>query len=114
MPYVNHGDLLIHYELEGAGAPLYNMGSPRASSVGMHSVMSTRSRRSPSDCAAAERGQSSGGRRAWVASITNTCGERRDAGTRLPVQFVSSPGGSTSRLELEIASESPTTWPKAA
>lgn len=64
MPYVNHGDLLIHYELEGA--------------------------------------------------ITNTCGERRDAGTRLPVQFVSSPGGSTSRLELEIASESPTTWPKAA
>jgi NlpE N-terminal domain len=37
-----------------------------------------------------------------------------DAGTRLRVQFVSSPGGSTSRLELEIASESPTTWPKAA
>jgi hypothetical protein len=34
--------------------------------------------------------------------------------TRLRVQFVSSPGGSTSRLELEIASESPTTWPKAA
>ena len=36
-----------------------------------------------------------------------------DAGTRLRAQFVSPPG-STSRLELEIASESPTTWPKAA
>ncbi len=37
-----------------------------------------------------------------------------DAGTSLRVQFLSSPGGSTSRLELEIASESPTTWPRAA
>jgi hypothetical protein len=37
-----------------------------------------------------------------------------DAGPRLRVQFVSSLGGSTSRLELEISFESPTTWPKAA
>jgi hypothetical protein len=33
---------------------------------------------------------------------------------RLRARFVSPPGGSTVRLELESASESPTTWPKAA
>ena len=48
------------------------------------------------------------------ASDASIVRPRARLGRCLRVQFVSSPGGSTSRLELEIASESPTTWPKAA